>query len=56
MQANAFNSINHQVYALTILIHTYRGNAPLFIDGKHLFLSEGITTQGIQLLWLCIYH
>jgi len=53
--SNAFNSLNRQVALrnisvlcpsiATILINTYRGNVPLFIDGKQLFSSEG-TTQG----------
>ena len=29
----------------TVLINTYRADVPLYIDGKHLFSSEG-TTQG----------
>ena len=53
--SNAFNSLNHQVALRNIsilcpslagiLINTYRAKVPLFIDGKHLFSSEG-TTQG----------
>ena len=53
--SNAFNCLNRQVslhnmQALCpplapILINTYRQNIPLFIDGQHIFSSEG-TTQG----------
>ena len=53
--SNAFNSLHRQVALrnisilcpslAVILINTYRAKVPLFIDGKHLFSSEG-TTQG----------
>ena len=53
--SNAFNSLNrqvalHNIQALcpplaNILINTYRQDIPLFIDGRHIFSSEG-TTQG----------
>ena len=53
--SNAFNCLNRQVALhniqtlcpplANILINTYRKNIPLFIDGRHIFSSEG-TTQG----------
>ena len=53
--SNTFNSLIRQVALrnisilcpslAVILINTYRAKVPLFIDGKHLFSSEG-TTQG----------
>ena len=53
--SNAFNSLNRKVVLhnipllcpalATVLINTYRADIPLYIDGKHLFSSEG-TTQG----------
>ena len=53
--SNAFNSLNRKVALhnipilcpalATVLINTYRADVPLYIDGKHLFSSEG-TTQG----------
>ena len=57
--SNAFNRLNRQVslhnmqalcpLLATILINTYRQNIPLFIDGQHIFSSEG-TTQGDPLV------
>ena len=53
--SNAFNSLNRQISLhniqtlcpplAKILINTYRKEVPLFIDGHHIFSSEG-TTQG----------
>ena len=53
--SNAFNCLNRQVALhniqtrcpplANILINTYRKDVPLFIDGRHMFSSEG-TTQG----------
>ena len=53
--SNAFNCLNQQVALhniqtlcpplANILINTYRKDVPLFIDGRHIFSSEG-TTQG----------
>ena len=53
--SNAFNCLNRQVALhniqtlcpplANILINTYRKDVPLFIDGRHIFSSEG-TTQG----------
>ena len=61
--SNAFNSLNrqvalHNIQALcppltNILINTYRQDIPLFIDGRHIFSSEG-TTQG-NLLSMAMY-
>ena len=53
--SNAFSCLNQQVALhniqtlcpplANILINTYRKDVPLFIDGRHMFSSEG-TTQG----------
>ena len=61
--SNALNSINRQVALhyisvlcpslAVILINIYRGNVPLFIDGKCLFSPEG-TMQGIHMSWPCL--
>ena len=58
--SNAFNSLNRKVALhnipllcpalATVLINTYRADVPLYIDGKHLFSSEG-TTQGDRFNW-----
>ena len=60
--SNAFNSLNrqvalHNIQAIcpplaNILINTYRQDIPLFIDGRHIFSSEG-TTQGDPCQWQC---
>ena len=54
--SNAFNSLNRKValhnipllcpaLATVLKVNTYRADVPLYIDGKHLFSSEG-TIQG----------
>ena len=59
--SNAFNCLNRQVALhniqtlcpplANILINTYRKNVPLFIDGRHIFSSEGTRVTPWQ--WPC---